>query len=205
MTSEQVAMLTIVGSIVTTIGTITIAIYSLWSQHQQELRRAAQQRVWQEADRDLQRSWSSIDRQINLRKDFFLTHKERIADYVKDTLANAEEMYGIFANISELDRDYAFEQVAKALHNLREIHFHVTVLQDSQLTKAFDEYSSHVGRYARLMTETIEHGKAQDFVAAFNGFDEIVRRSALLIYQLEECAIDRVNSKVESKTRESSL
>src|SRR6266542_1185885 len=98
MTPEQVtSILTIVGSMITTIGTITIAIYSLWSQQQQELRRAAQQREWQEKDqqvrraaeiedRNLRRKWNMSDRQIEQRREYLVAKKAIIEAHTQQLL-----------------------------------------------------------------------------------------------------------------------
>lgn len=208
MTPEQItAILTIIGSIITTIGTVVIAIYSLWSQQRQELRRAAQQRTWQEGDRDLQRQWSNedrnlgrkwnnADRQIDQRKQFLLAHRGPLEDYVKHVRWLTDNLSQAIQKPSDhSDLAYLTTQVDKIYEHISSAEFHVAVLNDASLRQANDDFGKKALAFTKLALATLRGEPQADVATIVKASQEVVLQGAVVTARLEECVVNRLDDK----------
>ncbi len=150
MTVDQIIALTAtIAGILATIGTVTISIYNLRFQGQQELKRDEKTQLWQEKeraqarawsieDRDTVRLWKKLDDQVEIRKSYLTKHKDIVDEYIKTVLNLFDRMLAKKTGLTqEALNDMTNPLVEHLVDQSNQVAFHVAVFNDSQLKEEF--------------------------------------------------------------------
>ena len=159
MTPEQFnTLLATISDSIAKIGTILIAIFSLWFQGRQENKRteqaqkgeeqaAARQRDWSVEDRNISRKWLLTDRQLEEKKNYLLVHKRFVDDYIANLLLLTSRAYMRSIGFREDIMGEMKSPYILSLEHSTEIYHHIEAFDSAELRQQFQS----------LMTTVDEH------------------------------------------------
>lgn len=174
MTPEQVnTLLFTLFEGLSKVGTIIVAVFSLWFQACQERKRADQmqtwrdreaekQRSWSVEDRNISRKWNLSDRQIEEKREQFLQHKRFVDEYVRTLLALTSRAYMRSIGFEKDSLDQLETSYLLSLDQLAEVYYHIEAFGSSELRQEFQSLMETVDEY--LVPVIREPEKNQDKV-----------------------------------------
>jgi hypothetical protein len=186
------------------VGTATIAIYSLRSQQQQELKRASQQREWQEKDqiaqraaavedRNMRRKWDRSDRQIDQRKEYLIAKKSLLEVYINRMLRIAT----LAAKKAGLppEENAELEGLIASLPNSHfDISFSMMAIGDRKLAEEFQKLLHANGEFINAVPVT-DSAKPFDEKLLADTSTTLAVQAAATIKRLEEIVIENLDDK----------
>lgn len=179
MTPDQFnALLAAIFDGIAKIGTILIAVFSLWFQSRQESKRneqaqkreeqeAAKQRDWSVEDRNISRKWLLTDKQIEERKNYLLAHKRFVDDYIANLLILTSFVYMRTLNLEQHIKDDLNASYLQSLEQSTEIYHHVEAFDNTDLRQRIQTLMETVDNL--LIPVLREPEKNQDKISSLRG------------------------------------
>jgi len=179
MTPEQVnTLLFTLFEGLSKVGTIVVAVVSLWFQARRERERADQMQIWRERETDQQRSWSVedrnisrkwnlSDRQIEEKREQFLQHKRFVDEYIRTLLVLTSRAYMRSTGFEKDTLDQLATSYLLSLDQSAEVYYHIEAFGSSELRQEFQSLMETVDEY--LVPVIREPEKNQDKVGNLRG------------------------------------
>ena len=117
---------------------MTIAIYTLRLQGQQELKRDQQTQIWHEKERRQARAWSILDIELETKKSYLTKHKDIVDEYVQTLLMVIDRIMAKRSGLTSENLDnIANPLVERVVNQTSQAAFHVEVFNDLELKSKF--------------------------------------------------------------------